>query len=122
VTGMSSDVVDLFDRVADVYDEVLPLFATFGREVVRRLPPPSPGARLLDIGAGRGAIALPARARGYRVTATDASGGMIAALARAHPDFDVRRLVGRSGGARPARAAPVRLALPRDGLAGSPRK
>jgi 2-polyprenyl-3-methyl-5-hydroxy-6-metoxy-1,4-benzoquinol methylase len=49
-------------------------------------------ARLLDIGIGRGAIAVPAQARGYRVTATDASAAMVARLAAEHPELDVRRM------------------------------
>ena len=77
---MSHSVVDLFDRIAGRYDEVLPFFATVGRRCVEQLPPPAPGDRLLDIGAGRGAIALPAHDRGYRVTATDAAPGMVARL------------------------------------------
>ncbi|GAB1690258.1 class I SAM-dependent methyltransferase [Krasilnikovia sp. M28-CT-15] len=87
---MSSEVVELFDRVADRYDEVLPFFAAFGRLCVDRLPAPGPGDRLLDVGAGRGAIAVGARARGFTVTATDASPGMVRRLKQEHPDLDAR--------------------------------
>ncbi|GAB1645845.1 class I SAM-dependent methyltransferase [Krasilnikovia sp. MM14-A1259] len=87
---MSKEVVALFDRVADRYDEVLPFFGELGRLCVDRLPAPGPGGRLLDIGAGRGAIAVAAHARGYAVTATDASPGMVERLRADHPEFDVR--------------------------------
>ncbi|BFU46206.1 class I SAM-dependent methyltransferase [Krasilnikovia sp. MM14-A1004] len=87
---MSNDVVELFDRVADRYDEVLPFFESFGRLCVDRLPMPGTGDRLLDIGAGRGAIAVAAQARGFAVTATDASTGMVRQLQREHAGIDAR--------------------------------
>jgi ubiquinone/menaquinone biosynthesis C-methylase UbiE len=85
---MSNAVVNLFDRVADRYDEVLPFFGTFGHIVVDALPAPAPGDRLLDIGAGRGALAVPAHARGYAVTATDAAPEMVSRLKADHPELD----------------------------------
>jgi SAM-dependent methyltransferase len=70
---------------------VLPFFAEFGKVIAGGLPAPGPGAgRLLDVGTGRGALALPARALGYQVTAIDASAAMVARLAAGHPDLDVR--------------------------------
>ena len=90
---MSEAVKAFFDGVASCYDDVLPFFGEFGKAVAGALPAPRrPGARLLDIGAGRGAIAVPAQARGYRVTATDASAAMVARLAAEHPGLDVRRM------------------------------
>jgi ubiquinone/menaquinone biosynthesis C-methylase UbiE len=50
---MSGAATDLFDRVAYRYDDVLPFFSEFGKLAAQRLPAPLPGARLLDIGAGR---------------------------------------------------------------------
>ncbi|MBM2614319.1 methyltransferase domain-containing protein [Actinoplanes sp. LDG1-06] len=82
---MSSDVVALFDRLASSYDSVLPFFASFGRLTADRLPAPAPGDRLLDVGAGRGAVAFAARSRGYTVTATDAAPAMVALL---RPELD----------------------------------
>lgn len=87
---MSSAVIGLFDRIADRYDAVLPFFSELGRLCVDRLPTPSQGSRLLDVGAGRGAVAVPARARGFEVTATDAAPGMVRRLHADHPELDVR--------------------------------
>ena len=54
--------------------------------VLRRLLPPPP-ARILDIGAGTGFLALPLAALGHQVTAVDLSAGMLAQLrARAEAD------------------------------------
>ncbi len=87
---MTNPVIDLFTTVAPSYDEVIPFFAAFGTVFTEQLPTPAPGAKLLDIGAGRGAIAIPARTLGYAVTATDASSGMVDALRAQEPDLDVR--------------------------------
>jgi O-methyltransferase/aklanonic acid methyltransferase len=83
-------VIEIFDRVAERYDDVLPFFSEFGRLTARRLPEPQPGSRLLHIGTGRGAIAVPARERGYEVTAIDAAPGMVARLRQEQPDLDAR--------------------------------
>ncbi|MCO8274794.1 class I SAM-dependent methyltransferase [Actinoplanes sp. TRM 88003] len=87
---MADSVIKLFDRVADTYDDVLPFFANFGLLTAERLPEPAPGRRLLDIGSGRGAIAIPARRRGYEVTAADAAPAMVARLQQEQPALDVR--------------------------------
>jgi ubiquinone/menaquinone biosynthesis C-methylase UbiE len=80
--------VQVFDEVAGVYDEVLPFFAELGRQIVE-LVDPGPGTRLLDLGAGRGAVTGPALARGAQVTAVDASPTMVVHLAADHPDASV---------------------------------
>jgi O-methyltransferase/aklanonic acid methyltransferase len=69
---------------------VVPFFATFAADLLRLLDP-APGTRLVDIGAGRGAIAGAAAAAGCAVTAVDAAPRMVALLAAAHPDMEVRR-------------------------------
>jgi ubiquinone/menaquinone biosynthesis C-methylase UbiE len=87
---MADPVIDFFDGVAAVYDDVVPFFAAFGAAVAADLPRAADGAALLDVGAGRGAIALPAAALGYRVTAVDGAPAMAARLSGEHPELDVR--------------------------------
>lgn len=48
---------DIFDRVADRYDEKVPFFETLGRKLVAWADL-EPNLSLLDIGAGRGAVSL----------------------------------------------------------------
>jgi SAM-dependent methyltransferase len=52
---MPDPIAQLFDRIADGYDEDVPFYATIGRLLVQWAEPPV-DARVLDIGAGRGAI------------------------------------------------------------------
>lgn len=53
-SARSARVAAVFDRVADVYDNVgVPWFTPIARELVR-LTAPGPGVRALDIGCGRG--------------------------------------------------------------------
>jgi SAM-dependent methyltransferase len=93
----SARVVAVFDRVADVYDNVgVPWFTPIARQLVR-LAAPAPGERVLDAGCGRGAatIALAeAVGAGGRVTGIDLSPRMAAACAaevagRANVDVQV---------------------------------
>lgn len=83
------DSVPLFDELADGYDELLPFFSTFGRRLVDLIRPAA-GSALLDIGAGRGAVSIPADAAGCTVCAVDASPRMMHCLATARPELDVR--------------------------------
>jgi ubiquinone/menaquinone biosynthesis C-methylase UbiE len=78
----------LFDELASEYDQYLPFFATFGRGLVTWCGP-RPGQRVLDIAAGRGAVARPAAlAVGPRgeVLAIDNAPGMLRALSAGHRD------------------------------------
>ena len=73
----------LFDELAHGYDQHLGFFSSFGRALVgwTRL---EAGQHVVDVGAGRGAITLPAVAAVGtcgQVTAVDNSGAMLAALA-----------------------------------------
>jgi SAM-dependent methyltransferase len=79
-----------YDALADRYEEIYFYVADLGRELVSAAAPP-PGARVLDVGAGRGAVARAALARGCAVTAVDASAGMVERLAADHPDMVVRQ-------------------------------
>ena len=84
-----TDAWMLFDRLAADYDQVVPFFAEFGHRLVDVLDP-APGAAWLDVGSGRGAIAVAAAGRGCAVTAVDAAPRMVALLRAARPDIDAR--------------------------------
>lgn len=77
-------VLRLFDELAGEYDQHIPFFAPFGRDLVAWCDL-RPGQQVLDIAAGRGAVAGPAaQAVGPRgaVLAIDGSPNMLRALAR----------------------------------------
>ena len=75
-----------YDQLADSYEEIFFYVADVGRQLVDFAGPP-PGARVLDVGAGRGAVARAALARGCVVTAVDASPRMMERLAADHPEI-----------------------------------
>lgn len=80
---LKAGITAVFDRAAATYDQVgLDFFRRIGQELVGRTAP-SPGERVLDLGCGRGASALPAaRAVGPtgRVVATDLAPTMVDGL------------------------------------------
>jgi SAM-dependent methyltransferase len=76
---------------ADHYEEIVTCAADFGRYLVDYADP-TPGTRLLDVGAGRGAVARAALARGCVVTAVDAAPRMVELLASDLPEITVRRM------------------------------
>jgi 2-polyprenyl-3-methyl-5-hydroxy-6-metoxy-1,4-benzoquinol methylase len=79
-----------YDAIADRYEEIYFYVADVGRRLVEFASPP-PGARLLDVGAGRGAVAGAALRAGCTVTAVDASAGMVSHLAADYPEMVVRQ-------------------------------
>jgi SAM-dependent methyltransferase len=79
-----------YDALADRYEELFFYVADVGRRLVEFAEPP-PGARLLDVGAGRGAVARVALERGCAVTAVDASAGMVSRLAADYPEITVHQ-------------------------------
>jgi ubiquinone/menaquinone biosynthesis C-methylase UbiE len=82
-------VQQLFDELASEYDQHIPFFATFGRSLVAWCGL-HPGQRILDIAAGRGAVAGPAAlAVGPRgeVLAIDNAPGMLRALSADYRDL-----------------------------------
>lgn len=85
---------ELFDRVAADYDRSVPFFTTFGRRLVGWAAP-EPGARVLDLGAGRGAVTAALMAAGCSVVAGDVSSVMLDALRDALPGVDTRVLDAR---------------------------
>jgi SAM-dependent methyltransferase len=80
-----------YDQLAERYEEIYFYVADLGQRLIE-FADPAPGTRVLDIGAGRGAVARAALARGCAVTAVDASAGMVAHLARDYPEMVVRQL------------------------------
>jgi ubiquinone/menaquinone biosynthesis C-methylase UbiE len=83
----TNPVAAYFDGVADHYDQVLPFFAGFARQVaeVVRLPP---DAQVLDLAAGRGALSAEFAGRAGRLVAVDAAPRMIELLARDLPGVE----------------------------------
>jgi SAM-dependent methyltransferase len=83
-------VAAYFDGVADRYDQVLPFFASFARQVAEVVRLPS-DAQVLDLAAGRGALSAEFAGRAARVgrpgrlVAVDAAPRMIELLARDLP-------------------------------------
>src|SRR3954447_16420469 len=80
-----------YDELASVYDWLVPddLLAPAGSAAAFSMVADElrPGARVLDCAAGTGQLAVGLALRGFDVTATDASGGMVErtrALAGAH--------------------------------------
>jgi SAM-dependent methyltransferase len=80
-----------YDELADRYEEVFPYVADVGRQLVDYANPAA-GWRVLDVGAGRGAVARAALAAGCVVTATDASKGMVDRLAADFPEIKARQM------------------------------
>jgi ubiquinone/menaquinone biosynthesis C-methylase UbiE len=79
----------LFDELAGEYDQYIPFFETFGRDLVAWCSL-HPGQRVLDVAAGRGAVAGPAaRAVGPdgEVLAIDNASNMLRALSADHHDL-----------------------------------
>ncbi|NUR69652.1 MAG: methyltransferase domain-containing protein [Hamadaea sp.] len=85
----TTGIVDLFDRLAGEYDEVVPFFATFAGQLLDWVGV-RPGDRVLDLGCGRGALALEAQRRGAEVMAVDAAPGMVRELTTRHPEIDAQ--------------------------------
>lgn len=83
-------VAGVFDRAAATYDQIgVDFFSVIGARLVAAADP-RPGERVLDLGSGRGASALPAaRAVGPTgaVLATDLAPGMVAGLRQQGSDL-----------------------------------
>jgi ubiquinone/menaquinone biosynthesis C-methylase UbiE len=81
----------LFDHLAPTYDSVVPFFAELGGQLVD-FASPATGARVLDVGAGTGAVSRAALARGCRVTAVDAAPKMVEKLSAELPGITAARM------------------------------
>ncbi|MBB5851444.1 class I SAM-dependent methyltransferase [Amycolatopsis umgeniensis] len=75
-----------YDQLVDRYEDIFFYVSDVGRDLVE-FANPAPGSRLLDVGAGRGAVARAALAKGCAVTAIDASPLMMRRLADEHPEI-----------------------------------
>jgi SAM-dependent methyltransferase len=73
-----------YDAIADRYEEMFFYVADLGQRLVSYADP-VPGARVLDIGAGRGAVTRAALDRGCELTAIDASPRMVKCLGADYP-------------------------------------
>ncbi|TWF82393.1 methyltransferase family protein [Pseudonocardia hierapolitana] len=95
---MCDPIARLFDLIADGYDEDVPFYATIGRLLVQWAEPAA-DARVLDIGAGRGAITRAlAESRGAAgsIVAGDISPRMLEQLAALQlPGVETRLLDAR---------------------------
>jgi SAM-dependent methyltransferase len=80
-----------YDEIAGRYEDIFFYVGEVGQQLVD-FADPAPGSRVLDVGAGRGAVARAALARGCVVTAVDASARMVELLGADFPEFTVRQL------------------------------
>jgi SAM-dependent methyltransferase len=80
-----------YDRIADRYEEIFFYVGAVGARLAA-FAGPRPGARALDVGAGRGAVARALLARGCVVTAIDASPEMVGRLTADHPELTARTM------------------------------
>lgn len=87
---VKAGIAGVFDRAAATYDQVgVEFFRPVGRFLVEQTAP-APGERVLDLGCGRGASALPAAeavGAGGSVLATDLAPAMVDAVRRAAADL-----------------------------------
>jgi SAM-dependent methyltransferase len=80
-----------YDEIADRYEDIFFYVADAGQQLVDYADP-EVGTRVLDVGAGRGAVARAALARGCVVTAIDASAGMVKCLNSDYPEITARQM------------------------------
>jgi SAM-dependent methyltransferase len=90
---------DFWDADSHTYDSAKshaisdPLEAAAWRQALRDTLP-GPGAKVLDVGAGTGALALLAAELGFRVTALDLSPGMLAQAERKAKERGLEQRIG----------------------------
>lgn len=109
-TEAKQAVAGVFDRAAGTYDQTgVDFFGRVGRRLVD-LVDPQPGERVLDLGSGLGASALPAAERvgpSGRVLALDLAPRMVAGLAERAAAAGLAHLEARVGDAEAPDAEPA---------------
>lgn len=80
-----------YDEIVDRYEDIFFYVADAGQQLVDYAAPVS-GTRVLDVGAGRGAVARAALARGCVVTAIDVSPRMVERLGSDYPEITARQM------------------------------
>jgi ubiquinone/menaquinone biosynthesis C-methylase UbiE len=85
---MNHAVADTFDAMVSNWERYgEPLTVQFAREALARSGGVEKGERIIDVGAGTGALALEAAKAGARVLAVDIAPGMVARLTERLADF-----------------------------------
>jgi ubiquinone/menaquinone biosynthesis C-methylase UbiE len=113
--GLSHNAGWVFNRMADVY-EARPAYPAPLIEAMAELAG-APPARVLEVGAGVGHVALPLAARGFSVTALEPARAMLEQLAaRARHDGLVVEAVHGTAEAMPCAAGSFQLAVIADAL------
>jgi ubiquinone/menaquinone biosynthesis C-methylase UbiE len=88
---------DHWDTAAQHYERTAHPFTTKYAEAALARVPLAPGARILDVAAGTGALALAAAKAGAQVLATDFSPGMVARIAAVDlPNVDAKVMDGQA--------------------------
>ena len=88
---------DHWDTAAQHYERTAHPFTTKYAEAALARVPLAPGARVLDVAAGTGALALAAAKAGAQVLATDFSPGMVARIAAVDlPNVDAKVMDGQA--------------------------
>lgn len=109
----------VFDRAAQAYDGgAIDFFGPAGRDLVDRADP-RPGERVLDVGAGKGASALPAAQRvgpDGHVLAIDLAPGMVAGLSERAAQLGLANLAAEVGDAEDPPGEPGAFDLVVSGL------
>lgn len=109
-TEVKQAIAGIFDRAAETYDQTgVDFFSRVGRQLVD-LVDPQPGERVLDLGSGLGASALPAAERvgpTGRVLALDLAPAMVDGLSRRAAAAGHAHLEARVGDAESPDAEPA---------------
>ncbi|RVU36067.1 class I SAM-dependent methyltransferase [Hwanghaeella grinnelliae] len=91
------DDADHWDIAAQRYRQMAHPFTQLFAQASLRHVPLNPASRVLDVGAGTGALALAAAQTGARVLATDFSPGMVASIAAEQvPNIEARLMDGQA--------------------------